>query len=86
VLFEAMAAGVPIVATRVGGVPDVVSPGEALLVPPNDPFALAQAISNVHGDQQSATARARAAHERLQTEFRPAPWLARYDALYRLIQ
>src|SRR6059036_3505827 len=37
VLFEAMAAGVPVIATRVGGVPDVVSPGEAALVPPEDP-------------------------------------------------
>src|SRR6266566_3734755 len=41
VLFEAMAAGVPIVAAHVGGVPDVVSSAEAALVPPADPVAIA---------------------------------------------
>jgi glycosyltransferase involved in cell wall biosynthesis len=85
VLFEAMAARVPIVATRVGGVPDVLSPREALLVPPTDPVALAEAISAVHRDPESATARATAAHDRLLAEFRPAPWLARYESLYRRI-
>jgi glycosyltransferase involved in cell wall biosynthesis len=86
VLFEAMAAGVPIVASRVGGVPDVLSSTEALLVGSNDPVALAEAISAVHRDRETATARAAAAHDRLQAEFRLAPWLTRYEALYRRIQ
>lgn len=86
VLFEAMAAGVPIVAARVGGVADILSPREALLVPPNDPIALAEAISAVRRDRESATTRAAAAHDRLLAEFCPAQWLARYDELYRRIQ
>jgi glycosyltransferase involved in cell wall biosynthesis len=52
VLMEAMAAGLPIVASRVGGVPEVVSEGEnALLCPPNDPTALASAIERIGGDE-----------------------------------
>jgi glycosyltransferase involved in cell wall biosynthesis len=45
-LLEAMAAGTPVVATNVGGVPDVVSRAEALLVPPDEPRALAAAIDD----------------------------------------
>ena len=45
VLLEAMAAGVPIVATAVGGVPEIVTTEEtALLVPPHDPRAFANAL------------------------------------------
>jgi glycosyltransferase involved in cell wall biosynthesis len=45
VLLEGMAAGVPVVATAVGGVPEIVRPGEsALLVRPHDPRGLADAI------------------------------------------
>src|SRR5207245_7018221 len=44
VLFEAMAAGVPVIATTVGGVPDTVSTEEAVLVPPEHAPALAAAI------------------------------------------
>ena len=85
VLFEAMAAGTPIVATAVGGVPDVVSSHEALLVPPDDPGALAAAIRCVHADSAAAVARARRARERLVSEFAPAPWLARYERIYRSV-
>ena len=82
VLFEAMAAGVPVVTTAVGGVPDVVSPREALLVNPADPSALAEGLRNVYGDARSATARAEAARQRLAGDFGVAEWLGRYDAVY----
>jgi glycosyltransferase involved in cell wall biosynthesis len=83
VLFEAMAACTPIVASAVGGVPDVVSPAEALLVTADDPAALAQAIRSVHADPAAAAHRARLAHERLASEFAPGPWLERYERIYR---
>jgi glycosyltransferase involved in cell wall biosynthesis len=48
VLIEAMAAGRPVVATRVGGVPDVVADGDTgLLVPSRDPRALAEAVAKI---------------------------------------
>ncbi|MGH7517757.1 MAG: glycosyltransferase [Gemmatimonadales bacterium] len=82
VLFEAMATGVPIVATAVGGVPDVVSEREAILVPP-EPDALAEAIARVAAEPEAARERAAAARRRLEAERRPEPWIARYDAVYR---
>jgi glycosyltransferase involved in cell wall biosynthesis len=66
VLQEALRAGVPIVATHVGGIPMMTGPDAALLVPPGDPDALAAAIRAVLTDPALATrlrdaARARAA-------------------------
>lgn len=50
-LLEAMGLGVPCVATAVGGVPEVVTDGrEGLLVRPEDPAALAEALSKMLGD------------------------------------
>src|SRR2546428_9390082 len=69
-LLEAMAAEVPIIAASVGGVPDVVSSKEALLVPPEDSRAVAAALHEVFQDPAAARARARAARERLEREFR----------------
>jgi len=85
VLFEAMAAGVPIVASQVGGVPDVVSSADAVLVPPADPVVLAEAIRVVYCDHAAARIRAQRARERLLKEFTVAPWISRYDAIYRLV-
>jgi glycosyltransferase involved in cell wall biosynthesis len=52
VLVEAMAAGLPIVATRVGGIPDLVKHGEnGLLVPPANAGALERAISDLLSDK-----------------------------------
>lgn len=81
-LFEAMAAGVPVVATRVGGVPDVVSDREAVLVPPEEPDALAAAIHEVLGDPRAADHRAHGARQRLRTEFGPEAWVEQYDRVY----
>jgi glycosyltransferase involved in cell wall biosynthesis len=83
VLLEAMAAGVPIVATAVGGVPSVVSNAEAALIPPQNPDALAVAIRNIFRDREEAAARAARATRRLAERFAIAPWIERHDAIYR---
>jgi glycosyltransferase involved in cell wall biosynthesis len=54
-LVEAMAVGVPIVTTRVGGIPEVVRDGRsAQLVPPGDPAALSEAITSLLQDRRLA--------------------------------
>jgi glycosyltransferase involved in cell wall biosynthesis len=83
VLLEAMAAGTPIVTTNVGGIPDLLSPAEGVLVAPDDPEALAAAIRATLDDPVSATARAHAAQLRQRAEFDVGPWSARYESIYR---
>jgi glycosyltransferase involved in cell wall biosynthesis len=83
VLFEAMAAEVPIVATTVGGVPDVVSEAEAVLTPPEDPARLASAIRRALADRDAAATRARAARRRLTEAFGVGPWVERHADVYR---
>lgn len=85
VLFEAMAAGVPIVASRVGGVPDVVGDGEAVLVAPDDAAALAEGLRRVLEAPAAAAAMAERAQRRLETGFSTAGWLAGHEELYRAL-
>lgn len=68
-LLEAMAAGVPIVASRVGGVPELVDDACAQLVPPGDPVALAAAIERMLGDPGLASRQAQAARTRVEAHF-----------------
>lgn len=49
-LMEAMAYGIPVVATSAGGTPELVRPGTGLLVPPADPLALADALQRLLQD------------------------------------
>jgi glycosyltransferase involved in cell wall biosynthesis len=84
VVFEAMAAGVPIVATAVGGVPNILGAGEALLVEPNA-RALAAAIRSVKEDAGAAARRAEAARARLDRQFGVGPWIGRYREVYEEI-
>ena len=84
-LLEAMAAKVPVVVTRVGGVPDVVGPAEAMMVPPEDPRALAEAIHFVIQDPAAATRRVEAAAHRLHSNFGMERWIDAHDRVYNLI-
>jgi len=55
VLLEAMAAGVPVIGSRTGGIPDIIEDGvNGLLVPPGDPGALADAILSILSDPDLA--------------------------------
>ncbi|MDB4912963.1 MAG: hypothetical protein JWM95_607 [Gemmatimonadetes bacterium] len=82
ILLEAMAAEVPIVATSVGGVPDVLTPGDARLVPSEDPVALAKMIRDILADGVSAQTRAGNARRRLANLFDTDSWIDAYDDLY----
>ena len=84
-LLEAMAAKVPLIVTKVGGVPDVVGDGEAVLVAKEDPPALAEGIRSVLTDPQAAAVRANAAWARLQSQFEAERWIAAHDTLYEEI-
>jgi glycosyltransferase involved in cell wall biosynthesis len=82
VLLEAMAAGTPIVATRVGGVPDMLAEHTALLVSPESPVELARAIREVFRDRAAASQRAHAARLRLEMEHGVVPWSEKYEGIY----
>ncbi|MBI3097392.1 MAG: glycosyltransferase [Planctomycetes bacterium] len=70
VLLEAMRVGVPIVATRVGAIPEVVADGETgRLVPAGDPPALAAAIREVVDDPRKGAAWGEAGRRRLRLHF-----------------
>jgi glycosyltransferase involved in cell wall biosynthesis len=83
VLFEAMAAGVPVISTAVGGIPDVVGDGEALLVPPEHPDLLAHALQSVLDAPDAARVRAERARARLAAGYGIEQWLDRYDEIYQ---
>jgi glycosyltransferase involved in cell wall biosynthesis len=82
-LLEAMAVGLPCVATSVGGVPEVITDGsEGLLVPPGDPAGLADALNKLLSDSSHRTsAGARAA--RTARRFDNAAAVRKIEELYR---
>ncbi|HEY6730297.1 MAG TPA: glycosyltransferase family 4 protein [Solirubrobacterales bacterium] len=79
VLVEGALAGVPLVASRVGGIPEIVrDPDEALLCPPEDVDALAAALRRTLSEREESVTRAKRARERAQG-FRVQPYLKAMD-------
>ena len=84
VLLEAARRGLPAVATRVGGVPDVVADGDTgLLVPPRDPPALAAAMQRVCDDRALRARIGEAARARAAAHHDPARCAEAHARLYR---
>lgn len=83
-LLEAMAAELPIVATRVGGTPEVVVDHETgRLAPARDPDAFGAAIVDVAGDAARARAWGQAGRRRLLAHFTIDEMVRKYEAVYR---
>ncbi len=84
VVMEAMARGIPVIATSVGGLPDLVVDGvTGFLVPGNDSAALAGAMKRLCDSAQAAAALGMAGFEKLKREFSHADWIARHVSLYQ---
>jgi len=84
--LEAMAAGRPVVASRVGGLADVVVDGRTgLLVPPDDDAALATALARILEDDEARAAWGRAGPERVGEGFLPSQMVAAYVEVYRTV-
>jgi glycosyltransferase involved in cell wall biosynthesis len=82
-VLEAMAAGLPVVASRVGGVPEVVADGETgLLVPPGSPQELAEALRRLLADPELRQRLGDAGRIRVRERFDLAPFRRAHVELY----
>lgn len=84
VLLESLAAGTPVVASRVGGIPEFIEDGKAgLLVPPRSPTALAEAIGRVWTDRDLARRLGEYGRDHVVPRYTWDALVDRLDALYR---
>ena len=84
VLMEAMASGVPVVATRIAGVPELVDDEvSGLLVRPGDADALAAALERLAGDEPLRAGLAAAGRAKVRAEFDIAASVAALEALFQ---
>jgi glycosyltransferase involved in cell wall biosynthesis len=85
-ILEAMCFGCPSVATRVGGIPEVVEDGvSGILVAPGDTAALARAVEALISDPARRSALGEAARRRALARFSADVIVPRYEALYRRV-
>ncbi|MFP4082120.1 MAG: glycosyltransferase family 4 protein [Candidatus Aminicenantes bacterium] len=82
-ILDAMACRLPVVATRTGGIPEVVIHGETgLLVPPRSPAALAKAILKLYGDRDLALRLGKRGYEVVHQKFSAQAMAGRMVRLY----
>jgi starch synthase len=83
VVLEAWAAGLPVIATRVGGLPDMVAHGEdGWLVPPADPAALAVALVRAWQPEADLAALGARGRDKVLRDYSPPIVLDRLARLY----
>ena len=82
VLLDALRAGAPVVASRTGGIPEVVTEDCGVLVPPGDAAALADALARLAQDPERQRRLSRGAQDRAE-EFNPMKMAERYVEVYR---
>jgi glycosyltransferase involved in cell wall biosynthesis len=83
-LIEAMAARTPIVASAVGGIPEIITGPElgVLIPPPPSPSSVADAVGRLLEHPERRQALASAGHDAYQRRFTAGPWVHRTRALY----
>jgi len=82
-LLEAMAMGVPVVATKVGGVPQIIRHGETgFLVSPKDPESIAQKIMYLSGNDQLQEYLSKNAKKLIEKNYNVEQWCRRIESLY----
>lgn len=84
-IVEAMAHGLPVISTPVGGIVDLVTPDVGVLVPPGDPEALAGAMTDLAGDAHRRACMGAAALARYQCTFSPAAVMPLLLRTYRRV-
>lgn len=83
-VLEYMAAGLPVVATSVGGVPEILeNEGNGLLIPPENPRALSRALLRLLRDEEMRRRLGAAGRERVLAQFNFASVMARLKQLYK---
>lgn len=86
-LIEAMASGLPVVATDVSGTREVMVPGETgLMVPPDDPDQLALAIEQILSNPAQALAMGAAGRRRVEANFSAQTQVKEYLTLFERVQ
>jgi glycosyltransferase involved in cell wall biosynthesis len=83
VALEAMASGVPVIASRVGVLPEIIKPGEnGLLFAPGDSEELAHAMASLLGDSAKRAQLGEAGRRTVERDHRPDDWIAKTRAVY----
>ena len=84
-ILESMANGLCIIASPVGGIPNLIDDSCGILVPPGDVASLASALGDVVQDEQTRVRLGTAALQRVRDEFDVDVIWRRFDRLYRTV-